>query len=142
MRIQMIGLTAALLLTLSGCGSIGSIVSKSETFQVTDSMTLRSRPRDFVGAVEAAAKSLKYDIAGLDRANNKVTLSDSSSLATGVLIGKTKQFRMEVALGGDGRTVGITVYAMGNFGSADREKVEKRVADFKAALAAQTGGAR
>jgi uncharacterized protein YceK len=142
MRIPMIGITAAMLLSLSGCGSIGSIVSKSETFQVTDSMTLRSRPRDFVGAVEAVAKSLKYDISGLDRANNKVTLSDSSSLATGVLIGKTKQFRMEVALGGDGRTVGITVYAMGNFGSADREKVEKHVADFKAALAAQTGGAR
>ena len=138
-RTMALALGAALLLPLSGCGSIGTIVSKNESFEVVDSVLLRSRPRDFVGSVEAVAQSLKYDVSGLDRANNKVTLSDNSSMATTVLIGKVKLFRMEVTLGGDGRTVNITVYSSGNFNTADRQKIEKRVADFKAALVAQAG---
>ncbi|MBP6379099.1 MAG: hypothetical protein KA312_01645 [Sphingorhabdus sp.] len=137
-RMAGLAFAAALLLPLSGCATVGMIASKSEEFELADSVTLRARPRDFVAAVEAAGKSLKYDVAGLDRANNKITLSDNSSLATGILIGKTKQFRMEVSLGSDGRTANIMAYAMGNFGSGDREKVEKRIADFKAALIAQT----
>lgn len=136
-RTMALTLGAALLLPLSGCGSIGSIVSKSENFEIADSVVLRSRSRDFVAAVEAAGQSVGYRVSGLDRANNKVTFSNNSSLATGVLIGKTKLFRMEVTLGGDGRTVGILIYAGGNFGSANREKLEKQVADFKAALVAQ-----
>ncbi len=137
-RTMALVLGAALLLPLSGCGSIGTLVSKSEQFEITDSVVLRSRPRDFVASVEAAAQLLKYDVSGLDRAKNKVTLTDNSSIATGVLIGKSNLFRMEVTLGADSRTVNIMVSAFGNFGTSDRVKVEKRVADFKAALVAQT----
>lgn len=122
---------------LSGCATVGTMVSKSEHFEITDSVVLRARPRDFVAAVEAVAEAQGYRVSGLDRANNKVTLSSNSSMATSVLIGKVKLFRMDVTLGGDGRTVNIVVYAGGNFGSADRGKVEKRVADFKVALVAQ-----
>ena len=126
-----------LALALSACGTIGTMVSKSEQFEIADSVVLRSRPRDFMAAVEAAGQAQGYKVSGLDRANNKVSLSNNSSIATGVLIGKVKLFRMDVSLGGDGRTVNIVVNAHGNFGSADREKVEKRVADFKTALVAQ-----
>jgi hypothetical protein len=130
---------AALLLPLSGCGTVGTLVSKNENFEITDSVVLRSRPRDFVAAVEAAAQAQGYKVSGLDRANNKVVLSNNSSMATTVLIGKVKLFRMEVMLGGDGRTVNIAVFAGGNFKTADREKVEKQVADFKAVMVAQAG---
>lgn len=130
---------AASLFPLTGCGTVGTLVSKTEQFEVTDSVVLRAKPRDFVAAVEAVGQSLGYKVSGLDRASNKVTLSTSSSLATGVLIGKVKNFSMTATLGADGRTVAITAYSIGNFKTADRENVEKRIADFKTALVSQAG---
>lgn len=136
-RITLALVGASLLLPLSGCGSVGSLVSKSEQFEIADSVVLPARPRDFMAAAETAGQSVGYRVSGLDRANNKVTFTNHSSVAIGVLIGKAKRFQMDAALGGDGRTVKIAVFAAGNFGSADRVEIEKQVADFKAALIAQ-----
>lgn len=130
------------MLPLTGCSTVGTMVSKSEGFELTDSLVLRTKPSDFVAATEAAGQSVGYRVSGVDRAKNQVIFSNNSSMATSVLIGKIKLFRMEVTLGGDGRTVAIMVNASGNFGSANREKLEKQVADFKAALIQRLGGVK
>lgn len=127
-------LAAAILLPLAGCSTVGIMASKSEEYELADSLVLSARPNNFVNAVEAAGQSLGYRVSGIDRASNKVLFTNHSSTATGILIGKFRQFRMEVTLNEDGRSVAIAVNASGNFGSANRESLETQVADFKAAL--------
>lgn len=125
-------------LSLSACAA--TIGGKIENFHTTDSLTVQSQPRDFIGAVEKVGKALGYDVTGLDRANNHVTLGASPSLFTSMLIGKYGTFSMEVALEPTGRTISLITSAGGNYNMGDREKVETRVAEFKAALARELGG--
>jgi hypothetical protein len=49
---------------------------------------------------------------------------------------------MQVTLEPGGRTVSMLTSAGGNYKMGDREKVEKRVADFQDALSRELGGAR
>jgi hypothetical protein len=125
-------------LSLSACAA--TIGGKIENFHTTDSMNIQSRPRDFIGSVEKVGKALGYDVTGLDRSRNHVTLGASPSLFTSMLIGKYGTFSMEVTLDPNGRTIALVTSAGGNYNIGDREKVEARVGEFKAALARELGG--
>lgn len=130
---------AAMALSLSGCAA--AIGGRIQTFQTTDTIALQSRPRDFVAAVEKVGSALGYDVTGIDRAKNQVTLGSSPSMLTSLAIGKYGTFSMQATLEPNGRTVSVFTYAGGNYKQGEREKVEKRVADFKAALTRELGAA-
>jgi hypothetical protein len=125
-------MTAVLALLLSGCAA--AIGGKIQNFHMTQSMNLRSPPRDFVARVEKVGVSLGYDVTGIDRAKNQITLGTSPSMLTSLAIGKYGTFSMQVTLEPGGRTVSMLTSAGGNYKMGDREKVEKRVADFQDAL--------
>lgn len=131
-------MTAVMALALSGCAA--AIGGKIQTFQMTHSMTLQSPPRDFVGTVEKVGASLGYDVTGIDRSKNQVTLGTSPSMLTSLAIGKYGTFSMQATLEPDRRTVTLFTYAGGNYQQGERDKVEKRVADFEDALAREMGG--
>lgn len=138
MRVLM---TAVMALSLSGCAA--AIGGKLQTFHTTDTISLQSRPRDFVGAVEKVGTALGYDVIGIDRAQNQITLGSSPNMLTSLAIGKVGTFSMQVTLEPNGRAVSVFTTAGGNYKMGDREKVEKRVADFKTALTRElAGGAR
>jgi len=131
-------ITAFIALSLSGCAA--AIGGRIQNFSTTDTITLQSRPRDFVAAVEKVGAALNYDVAGIDRARNQVTLGTSPSMLTSLAIGKYGTFSMQVTLEPNGHTASIVTTAGGNYGQGDREKVEKRVSDFKTALSRELGG--
>jgi hypothetical protein len=132
-------ITAVMALSLSGCAA--AIGGKIQTFQTTDTIALQSRPRDFVAAVEKVGTSLGYDVTGIDRAKNQVTLGTSPSMLTSLAIGKYGTFSMQATLEPNGRTVSLFTYAGGNYKQGERAKVDARVADFKTALMRELGGA-
>lgn len=132
--------TVVMALSLSGCAA--AIGGRVQTFSTTDTIALQSRPRDFVASVERVGSALKYDVVGIDRANNQVTLGTSPSMLTSLAIGKYGTFSMQVTLGSNGRAVSIITSAGGNYGQGDRSKVDERVAAFKTALTRELNGAR
>ena len=125
-------ITAVMALSLSGCAA--AIGGKLQTFNTTDAIALQSRPRDFVGTVEKVGAALDYDVIGIDRAHNQITLGSSPSMLTSLAIGKVGTFSMQVTLEPNGRTVSVFTTAGGNYKQGERAKVDARVADFKTAL--------
>lgn len=125
-------MTAVMALSLAGCAA--AIGGRIQTFNTTDTIALQSRPRDFVATIEKVGAALGYDVIGIDRAQNQVTLGSSPSMLTSLAIGKFGTFSMQATLEPNGRTVSVFTTAGGNYKQGEREKVEKRVAEFKAAL--------
>ena len=122
----------ALALSLTACGPIGMMTSKSEQYSTTDSFALAKSPANFVDTVTATGQSLGYTVSGVDRSKNGVMLSDGVGLGTGVLIGKMGRTALMVNL--EGRTVKLSISALGNFGMADQTKVDERLRRFRDAL--------
>lgn len=130
-------LAALLCSSVSGCTPPGMIIgmtSKMKENVTSDTLTLRSRPADFVGGASAAGEMLKYDVAGIDRAKNIVRFTQKTSMVESTLIGPNRHVSLEVSLGADGRTVALQMVFVGNMGSAAQEKVNERMEKFKAAL--------
>lgn len=122
---------------VSGCTPPGMIIgmtSKMKENVTSDTLVLPSRPRDFVGGASAAGESLKYDVAGVDRANSAVRFTQKTSMIESTLIGPNRSISLEVSLGADGRTVSLQMIFIGNMGSAAQDKVNERMEKFKAAL--------
>jgi hypothetical protein len=131
---------AVMALSLSGCAA--AIGGRVQTFSTTDTIALQFRPRNFVTSVEKVGAALGYDVVGIDRANNQVTLGTSPSMLTSLVIGKYGTFSMQATLEPNGRTVSVITSAGGNYGQGDRSKVDERVAAFKTALTRELGAAR
>ena len=125
-------------LTLVGCGSIGMMASKTETFTGKDSITLKTPRPDILSIVAEVGKSLGYSVSSLDKEAGTISLSYDAGLFTGVMIGKINKITLTIFERG-GNKLGISVFLMGNFGSGSQEAAGKLVEDFKVKLLEKIG---
>ncbi len=130
-------LTILAALSLSGCTSVGMLVSPQREFTTTQTMQLRARPANFVDTVVEVGQSLDYKYSGVDRAKNKVKLTDHSTAGIGVLIGKVSRLELNISLSPNGRTVNFEIAAAGNYSTSNQEKIEARLQQLKDALRAK-----
>ena len=136
------GLAAAPLLLAPGCATVGVMASSTQTFSLTDTVTVR--PTDTARCFAAATSvgsSLGFRVAGEDQANSIILLSKGASEFTSVMIGKIEQVTVSLTLAPDHKTVSLKAQAMGNFDTASQASVSKLMGDLKAGLVAQLGAA-
>jgi len=137
LRRSVIGL--CLSLTLVGCGSIGMMASKTETFKGKDSITLKAPRPDILNIVAEVGKSLGYSVSGLDREAGTISLSYDAGLFTGVMIGKINKTTLMIRSEKGGNELSILFWLMGNFGSGGQEAADKLIEDFKVKLFEKIG---
>ncbi len=130
-------LAVLLSITLSSCTSVGLLVSPQREFTTTQTMQLRARPANFVDTVAQVGKSLGYNYSGVDRAKNKLKLTDHSTAGMGVLIGKISRLELTIWLSPNGRTVNFEIAAAGNYSTSNQDKIEARLQKLKDALRAK-----
>ena len=125
-----------------GCATVGVIASSTQTFSLTDTVTVRptDTARFFAGATSVGS-SLGFRVSGEDQANSIIALSKGASEFTQVMIGKIEQVTVTLSLAADHKTIALRAQAMGNFDTASQASVSKVVADLKSGLAAQFGSA-
>jgi hypothetical protein len=133
-------LATAPLLALSGCATVGVMASSTQSFSLTDTVTVKptDATRFFAGA-SSVGSSLGLRVAGEDRTNNAMQFAKGASEFTQVMIGKIERMVVTVSLSADHKTVSLKADAMGNFDSASQASVTKVIGDFKAGLVAQFG---
>lgn len=126
-------------LILVGCAEIGLMGSKTQNFTGSDSITLQAPRPDILDVVAEVGKSLGYNVSGLDREAGTIYLSSSSSLFTGVMIGKINNSTLYISSLEGGKKLGIRVMLGGNFGTGGQEAATRLVEDFKAGLLKKIG---
>lgn len=126
-------------LILVGCGSVGMMASKAQTFNGRDFITLQDQRSDILDVVAEVGKSLNYEISGLDREAGTISLSSRVSLFTGVMIGKYNETMLTISSEEDGKKLSINIYLQGNFGTGGQEAAMSLLGNFKSKLLEKIG---
>lgn len=124
----------SLAISLSACGTIGTLASSPEQFKTTETMQLTRAPAHFVDGVIRAGTSLGYKYTGGNREKNQVILLNNSGFASEILIGKIQKVQVQVSLGSDNRTVTFDLETYGNFSTSKQDRIERRLSDLKTAI--------
>lgn len=128
--------TPALFIALifTGCGSVGMMISKTETFRGNDSLVLSTPKPDILDVVARVGKSIGYSVSSLDKEAGTVGLAFKTSLFTGVMIGKITHATLTIISVDNGTKLNIRVMLMGNFGTGGQDAAIQLINDFKAKL--------
>jgi hypothetical protein len=126
-------IATAILFSLSACG-IGAVTPVRQ-YGTSETIQLTRAPTNFVDTAQEVGRSLGYRIAGIDRAKNSVSLSDSMLGGVGSYVtGKMKGVTITLTLLPGGREIAFDYVGFGNMGSVNQTKANQKLAQLKAAL--------
>ncbi len=129
-----------LLLGLTGCAEVGFIASPyrnaadQRTFTLSYPIPLTT---SFVDGAIAVGKKSDYQVVGVNRETNEVSLTRQTNFGLSILVGKTDATTVRIRLDADRRTIDIAVNMTGNFNEANQTAVEKIISDFETSLQRQ-----
>lgn len=120
---------------LNGCAALGMLVGgKYQTYTGADSVDLPSQRADILNAVSETGQSMGLSVSGMDKKAGTISLQNSSSMASTMLMGKSNQVHLGVTVTNNGKTLDLEITIVGNFGSGTREAADKILEDFKSRL--------
>ena len=133
---------AAALVSLSGCvvGSIGRMASTQKTFTQTDSVAVAPQQTNASAALDVVAQvgtQFGYEVTGIDRVSNRITLTSRNSQFARVMVGHSRQATIIAQLRSS--QVIFTYIASGNFSDNKAENADSSFQAFKAEVAKRLG---
>lgn len=128
-----------LIVSLSGCGSIGAMASKTQTFMVNETVSFSRTPTNYLDTSAEIGKTLGYSVSGLDRSKNMIAFSKDAGMFIGVLVGKMEHADVTLTFKDEGRVVDISVSVLGNFGTGGQDAGSTILAEFKSKLTERLG---
>lgn len=126
-------------LILVGCGAVGMMASKTESFTGDDSITLQAPREDILNVVAEVGKSLGYSVSSLDKKKGVIVLHYNLGSLASTTVGKIEKATLGIRSEEDGKKLFIGVKVIGNFGEGGQEAAMKRIEDFKAKLLEKIG---
>jgi hypothetical protein len=116
---------------MTGCGTVGILISDSETFIISDQINLKATKEDILDIVADVGRSMDFKVKEIDRRAKTISITTQSSLFRGVMIGSSSTADITVILGDN---IEIKVITSGNFGAGGQKAAEELLQKFKEKL--------
>ena len=128
-------LTFSLLLSvLTGCGSVGMMVSPTKTYSGYETISLARTVPDYLNKAADVGTSLGYSVSRLNRSEHSIGFSKDAGLFVGVMIGKIERADVGLTFKNNGAVVEIEVHVMGNFDRGGQDTATTILNEFKSRL--------
>ncbi len=120
-----------LIFLIAGCGSIGTMISPSESYSGEDSFQPRvDKAADIINAAAEVGKDMGFSVS--ERRAGMICLSSSTSLFIGVMVGKSNYSKICITKEGD--MLKLEVLVAGNFGTGGQQEAVTILGEFKKRL--------
>ncbi len=121
----------------AGCGSIGTMISPSESYSGEDSLVLpvalhadKNVDVNIINAVAEVGNDMGFSVS--ERRAGMICLSSSTSLFIGVMVGKSNYSKICITKEGD--MLKLEVLVAGNFGTGGQQEAVTILGEFKKRL--------
>jgi hypothetical protein len=130
---------AFVVLFVTACGPVGTMVSQNKEFSGQNAITLSGSRPDIIDLIAEIGKSMGLSITQFSKETGTVGFGRNPNMAVGVLIGKISAVEMLVKVTEGGRQIYVSTAVAGNFGTGTQDAATQLFNEFKTKLLQRVG---